>query len=62
MKHRTLETIHSMLFWVYQYQLTVTFYGSAQGLLRSYWALDYSLVVHGLITASVQVSLIALPT
>lgn len=57
-KHRILETIHSVMFWVYQYQVTVTSYDSTQGLARSYWSLNYSLVVHGLITASVQVSML----
>ncbi|EIM82525.1 uncharacterized protein STEHIDRAFT_114419 [Stereum hirsutum FP-91666 SS1] len=51
---RTLETIHSIMFWAYQYQLNVTNYGNPSGLTRSYWTLDYSLVVHGVITALVQ--------
>lgn len=58
---RTLETIHSIMFWAYQYQLNVTNYGNPSGLTRSYWTLDYSLVVHGVITALVQVGVMSFP-
>lgn len=52
---RILETIHSVMFWAHQYHLTVTLYGNVDAIKYGCWALNYSLVVHGLITAFVQV-------
>lgn len=54
-RDRILETIHSVMFWIHQYHSTVPLYGNADSIKIGCWALNYSLVVHGLITAFVQV-------
>lgn len=55
MNTRALETLHSIFFWIYHYHIVVTRYGYIEAIGLPFWAMNYSLVLHGAITACVQV-------
>lgn len=54
--YRFFETLHTALFWVYLYQMTITYFGDQEKLRDGHWSVNYSIGVHGIISAMVQVN------
>lgn len=53
---RVCETVHTALFWVYLYHTSIISFGDQDKLLEGHWSVNYSVFVHGVVSATIQVN------
>ena len=56
---RLLETIHTVIYWIYLYELTITQYGDLSTSYARHWSYDIGIIFNGLICLCIEVSVLS---